>query len=98
METLQTAYGIGVGSRQSRHKLKGRLQKAFRDKLIFLSKEYHSPLVVISKECLQTQTLLNTIQFSNKSIVKKSAFALRDVVLKFIDDVADNPWRQKSKV
>ena len=98
METLQTAYGIGVGSRQSRNKLKDRLQKTFGDKLIFLSQEYHSLVVVISKECLQTQTLLNTIQFSNKSIVKKSAFALRDVVLKFIDDVADNPWRQKSKV
>ena len=92
METLQTAYGIGVGSRQSRHKLKDRLQKTFGDKLIFLSQEFHSPVVFISKECLQTQTLLNTLQFSNKSIVKKSAFALRDVALKFIDDVADNPW------
>ena len=41
METLQTVYGVGVGSRQSRHKLKCRLQKTFGDKLIFLS--HHSP-------------------------------------------------------
>jgi hypothetical protein len=92
LETLQTVYGIGVGSRQSRHKLKERLLKTFGDQLVFLSQESHSPVVVISKECLQTQTLSNTLQFSNKSVVKKSAFALRDVALKFIDDVADNPW------
>lgn len=93
METLQTVYGVGVGSRQSRHKLKCRLQKTFGDNLIFLSHEYHSPGVVISKECMQTQTLSKTLQFSNKNIVKKSALALRDVALKFIDDMAaDNCW------
>lgn len=92
METLQTVYGIGVGSRQSRHKLKYRLQQTFEDRLIFLSQDYHSPAVVISKECLQTQTMSKTLQFRNKDIVKKSAFALRGIALKFIDDVADNPW------
>ena len=56
METLQTAYGIGVGSCQSQHKLKFRLQKTFLDRLIFLSQDYHSLAVVISKECLWRQT------------------------------------------
>ena len=54
MEALQTAYGVGVGSRQSRHKLQERLLKSFEDQIIFLSREYHSPRLVISSECLLT--------------------------------------------
>ena len=42
-ETLQTAYGIGVGSRQSWHKLKFRLQKTFPDRY----RLYFFPKIII---------------------------------------------------
>ena len=64
METLQSAYGVGVGFRQSRHKLEERLRKTFGDKILFLSHGYHSPKLVISKECPKTRTLSNTLQVS----------------------------------
>ena len=74
--------------------MKDRLQKTFEDKLIFHAQEYHSPVFVISKDFIQTQTLLNTLQFSNKSIVKKyiSVCFERRSIKAVIDDVADNPW------
>ena len=92
METLQSAYGVGVGFRQSRHKLEERLRKTFGDKIILLCLEYRSPKLVISKESLQTQTLSNTLQVSNESTVKKAAFTLRDEVMKFIEELPESPW------
>ena len=93
METLQTAYGIGVRSCQIRHKLKFRLQKkTFPDRLIFLSQDYHSSTVVVSKEYLQRKTLSKTLQLRSNDVVKKAAFPLREVAVKFIEDVTDNPW------
>ena len=92
METLQTAYGVGVGSRQSRHKLQERLLKSFEDQLIFLSREYHSPRLVISSECLPTQTLSNSLQSSKENTVKRAGLILRDSVISFLKEVPKLPW------
>ena len=48
------AYGIGANELQKSYgqNLKTSLQRTYGDKIMFLSPEYHSLQVVISKECL----------------------------------------------
>ena len=70
METLQSAYGVGVGSRQSRHKLEEGLRKTFGDKILFLSHEYHSPNLVISKECPYTNFVKHPSRFNFQTKVQ----------------------------
>eukprot|EP00795_Rhopilema_esculentum_P011299 gene11300-21488_t len=65
MDTLLMSYGIGVGDRQRRLALKERLKKKYQEKLIFVSPEYHSPQVVFSKDCIETQSMAKALQFSD---------------------------------
>ena len=92
MEYLMGAYGIGTGVRQRRHALKERLLKKYGDCLLFISTEYHTSQVVISRECLETQTISKSLEFSEDYAVKRAASLLHDVVLKFVKESTPLPW------
>ena len=89
---LLQVYGITAWPRQYRLKLKSRLSDSYGDKLLFLNAEPNSPQVVISKECLNTRAMGNTIELSDEFIVKKAAMILKDAVLQTIDSSPDIPW------
>ena len=86
METLIDAYGIGAGVRQRRHALKQGLMKKDGDCLVFSSTEYHVAQIVVSRECLETQSFSKVMEFDKENVVKRSATILRELVLKFIED------------
>ena len=46
-------------------------QYSYGDKLLFLNAEPNSPQVVISKECLNTRAMGNTIELSDEFIVRR---------------------------
>lgn len=92
MESLMGTYGIGAGVRQRRHSLKARLLKKYGDCLLFISTEYHTAQIVISRECLETQTISKSLEFSENYAVKRTASLLRDVVLKFVEKSSSLPW------
>ena len=92
MDTLLMSYGIGVGDRQRRLALKERLKKKYQEKLIFVCPEYHSPQVVFSKDCIETQSMAKALQFSDEYIVKKAAFKLRHALLEFMNDAVPLTW------
>ena len=66
---LLQVYGIKAWPRQYGLKLKSRLSCSCGDKLLFLNAEPNSPQVVISKECLNTRAMGNTIKLSDEFIV-----------------------------
>lgn len=92
MDTLMVTYGIGLGVRQRRQGLKERLLKAYPEKLVFFSPEYHYPQVVISKQSLGTQSLSKSLEFSDEYAVKKAASVIREAVLKLFDNASPLPW------
>lgn len=92
METIMVAYGIGVGVRQRRHALKERLIKKYGHCLVFISTEYHAAQVVISRDCLETQSISKSLQFTKEYAVKRSAAILRDAVLNFVESCTPLPW------
>eukprot|EP00794_Sanderia_malayensis_P002237 gene2237-2552_t len=92
IDTLLTSYGLGVGDRQRRLSLKERLKGKYHDKLVFVSPEYHSPQVVFSKECMETQSMTKTLEFSDEYVVKKAAVKIRHAILEIIKDAAPLPW------
>ena len=57
MESVVSVYTINEGDRQQRYRLKTRLLQKYGDDLLFISHEKHSPQLVISKKCLETQTM-----------------------------------------
>ena len=91
MESLMGAYAIGTGVRQRRHALKERLLKKYDDCLLFISTKYHTSQVVISRECLETQTISKSLEFSEDYAVKRAASLLHDVVLKFVKESTPLP-------
>ena len=92
MESLMGTYGIGTGVRQRRHAVKAWLLKKYGDCLLFISTEYHTAQIVISRECLETQTISKSLEFSENYAVKRTASLLRDVVLKFVEKSSSLPW------
>ena len=92
METLMVAYGIGAGVRQRRHALKERLIKRYGHCHVFISTEYHAAQVVISRDCLETQSISKSLQFTKVYAVKRSAAILREAVLNFVESSAPLPW------
>ena len=69
METIVSSYGINEGDKQQRYRLKQRLLNKYKEKLLFISYEQHSPQLVISKDCLEKQNLTNIVpmQYSQAS-------------------------------
>ncbi len=92
IDTLLASYGLGVGDRQRRLSLKERLKDKYKDRLVFVSPEYHSPQVVFSKECMETQSMTKTLEFSDEYVVKKAAVKIRHAILEIIKDAAPLPW------
>ena len=89
MEILIRKYIGNTGTKQERHKLKERLTKTFGDQLVFIQVEYHSPQVVISRECLYNQCLSPCVQ---QFTVKRAASLVRESVVKFIEESDPLPW------
>ena len=92
LETIIEAYEIGKGQKQYRHMLKNRLIETFGDSILFLSPEYHSVQVVISRKCLHEQTLSSSVNFSEESIVTKAADVIRTKVLKKVKESPELAW------
>ena len=62
------------------------LMKKDGDCLVFISTEYHVAQIVVSRECLETQSFSKLMEFDKENVVKRSATILRELVLKFIED------------
>ena len=71
MESIVSVYGINECDRQQRYRLKRRLLQKYGDDLLFISHEKHSPQLVISKKCLETQTMSRVIGSSESNTIKK---------------------------
>ena len=93
MDVLLEKYGIGLSSKlQYMNLLKDRLIATYGYFLLFISPEYHSSQLVISRDCLQLYDLSSTIEFSDEFFIKKAAKILRNIVLSKIINVSDIPW------
>ena len=92
LDALLQVYGITTWPKQYRSKLKSRLSDSYGDKLLFVNAEPNSPQVVISRECLNTRVLSNTIELSDQFLVKRAATILKNAVLQTIDSSSDIPW------
>ena len=92
MEILIRKYIGNTGRKQERHKLKERLTKTFGDQLVFIQVEYHSPPVVISRECLHNQSLQKNSPCVQQFTVKRAASLVRELVVKFIEESDPLPW------
>ena len=64
METIVSAYGINESDKQQRYRLKQRLLNEYKEQLLFIFYEKHSPKLVISKDCLEKQNLTNILETS----------------------------------
>ena len=92
MESIVSVYGINEGDRQQRCRLKTRLLQKYGDDLLFISHEKHSPQLVISKKCLETQTMSLVLGSSESNAIKKAAVILREAVKKTVDESEALPW------
>lgn len=92
METLMNEYRGDPGTKQSRYKLKERLLKHYQDKLVFLQPEYHTPQVVISKDCLQGQVFSRNSTVFKEFTVEKASRLLREGILDTIERAPGVPW------
>ena len=92
IEILIRKYIGNTGTKQERHKLKERLTKTFGDQLVFIQVEYHSPQVVISRECLHNQSLPRNSPCVQQFTVKRAASLVRESVVKFIEESDPLPW------
>ena len=77
MESIVSVYRINEGDRQQRYRL---------TQILFISHEKHSPQLVISKKCLETQTMSRVLGSSESNTIKKAAVILREAVKKTIDE------------
>ena len=92
METIVSAYGINEGDKQQRYRLKQRLLNEYKEQLLFISYEKHSPQLVISKDCLEKQNLTNILETSRCNTVKRAAAILREDVTNVINEASTLPW------
>ena len=92
MESIVSVYGINEGDRQQRYRLTTRLLQKYGDDLLFISHEKHSPQLVISKICSETQTMSRVLGSSESNTIKKAAVILREAVKKTIDESEALPW------
>ena len=86
MESIVSVSGINEGDRQQRYRLKTHLLQKYGDDLLFISHEKHTPQLVISKKCLEAQSVSRVLGFSESNAIKKAAVILREVVKKTIDE------------
>ena len=86
MESIVSVYVINEGDRQQRYRLKTRLLQKYGDDLLFISHEKHSPQFVVSKKCLETQTMSRVLGFSESNTINKAAVILHEAVKKTIDE------------
>ena len=93
MDLLLEKYGIGLRSKlQYRNLLKNRLMPTYGCSLLFISPEYHSSQLVISRDYLQSYDLSSTIEFSDEFFIQKAEKILRNAVLSKIINASDLPW------
>jgi hypothetical protein len=92
MESIVSVYGINEGDRQQRYRLKVRLSDKYKEDLLFISHEKQSPQLVLSKECLEKQSLTKVLEMSQCNTVKKAALFLREEASKVIKEAPALPW------
>lgn len=59
MRVLHIAYGLNENDHRYRNKLKGRIQRQFGDKIIILPSMQNNSEIIVSKELINQETLLN---------------------------------------
>ena len=92
MQTLINIYGIGDGTKQYRRLLKNRLMNKYGNDIIFLSPEYHSTQVIISRKCLECSTISKSIEYSNEFILKKASSLLKQTVADKLAATNETAW------
>ena len=56
-----------------RYYLKARLELKYPDKILFISSGYRIQEVVMSSDCLETKTIAESVQYSQKGCYTKSS-------------------------
>ena len=64
----------------------------YKEQLLFISYEKHSPQLVISTDCLEKQNLTNILETSRCNTVKRAAAILREDVTNVINEASTLPW------
>lgn len=88
MSLIHELYGIHVHDTRYRNKLKSRIQLQFPEKLLFVSISKTNSEVVISKDGINSHTLLN----SPDIIIKKAAELLRSDILDYASNMPKLDW------
>ena len=91
MESIVAVDDINKGDRQQHYRLKTRLLQKYGG-LLFIFHEKHSPQLVISKKCLDTQPMSRVLGSSESDTIKKATVVLRQTVKKTIDESEALPW------
>lgn len=88
LSLIHELYGIHVHDTRYRNKLKSRIQSQFPDKLLFVSISKTISEVVISKDGINSHTLLN----SPDIIIKEAAELLRSDILDYASNMPKLDW------
>ena len=90
LSSLHNLYGIGMGDRRYRHYLKERIEKSFKDVVVFLTPSTsHSQYVLVSMKTLQSNPL---DKFSSETNLKHVAKSLRDGIIEQYTNLPDLNW------
>jgi len=90
MTELHEIYGLGVGDKRYRGKLKKRIEERFPDDLIFVTAKVNNPEVVISQ-----QVFKNSIHHSidrNATVVEAASLIREDIKNQYKGDPVDATW------
>lgn len=88
MSLIHEIYGIHIQDTRYRNKLKSRIQSYFPEKLFFVSVSKTIPEVVISKDGINSHTLLNNPDI----IIKEAAELLRSDILDYANNIPELKW------
>ena len=92
MKILTEIYGFDKDDNRLRGKVKQRLEKEFRDEILFLSTCYHEVQIIVSKSTLTNTTLASFMKDSKKFILSEAASVLRSDIVHMIEHAPDLRW------
>lgn len=72
-------------------RLKQRLLNKYKEQLLFILHEKHSPQLVISKDCLEKQNLTNVLESSRCNTVKRAAAILCEDIISVVNEAPTLP-------
>lgn len=88
MAALHEVYGLRVGDKRYRGKLKKRILSTFGDQLHFLSIDTQTPEIIINTRAINSHTLLN----DREHVVEQAAVYLRDDITSFAKATPELSW------